>query len=550
MRDYNSWSNPLEVPDSTGLIGCKAIETGTTQRSEEGTGDSAQIMEPNVGFTDRCQNHCSNGSDADVLPSANRLEGLLPVTKFVQGVAAVPNSRLRNYLPIGVFGNELGRCIKWGLVTVGVTISVTQARAEYRVSVGDVLEVAVAGVPDLRYRAPVQMDGSISLPLVGMLPVAGLPLPQIRAKVGAALASKTFRQRASDGREAVIVIDADEVTTTVAEYRPIYANGDVSKPGEYTYRPSITVRQLVALAGGYDIMHIRMNNPYLESADLRSEYGSLWTEFAKEQARMWRIKSELGEGTQISPVSPADVPIARSAISEIVRAESEMLKTKQSDYQQEKAFLQRGVRLGDDEVRVLSEQQKKDEEGLQTDLEELQKASDLFGKGSLISPRVTDARRAVLLSSTRKLQTSAQLMQVRKQQDEFTRKLAKLDDQRRLDLLGELQDTSVKLNQIREKLQSVGEKLQYTAMVRSQLVRGADSKPDIAIVRKGENGQERILASEDTDLQPGDAVEVTLRYQDGPDRPPRRLSSSNIPSGSGMGRTDAGEDDSLRIGRR
>src|SRR5258705_3353551 len=295
-------------------------------------------------------------------------------------------------------------------------------------------------------------------------------------------------------------------------------------------------------------MHVRMNNPYLESADLRAEYGSLWTEFAKEQAHLWRIKAELGEATQISPSAMTGVPIARSAISEIVNAETEYLKTKQNDYQQEKAFLQGGVRQGQDQVRVLSEQQKKEEEGFQTDLEELQKATDLYGKGSLTSPRVTDARRAVLLSSTRKLQTSAALLQVKKQQDEFSRKLARLDDQRRLDLLRELQDTSVKLNQIREKLQSVGEKLQYTAMVRSQLVRGAGNKAEIAIFRKGEKGQERIVASEDTELQPGDAVEVTLRYQDGPDAPVRSLSSSNIPSG--IGRTDATSDASLRVGRR
>ena len=460
----------------------------------------------------------------------------------------MPNSTLRNCFHVDVFGSNLGRCIKWGLVAVGLTISVTQAKAEYRVNIGDVLEVAVAGVPELRYRAAVQMDGNISLPLVGMLPVAGLPLPQIRAKIGAALASKVFRQRTPDGREVVIVIDADEVTTIVAEYMPIYVNGDVSKPGEYPYRPATTARQVIAVAGGYDIMHIRMNNPYLESADLRSEHGSLWTEFAKEQARMWRIKNELGEGAQISPGALTDVPIARSAISEIVNAETEYLKTKQSDYQQEKAFLQRGVRQGDDEVRVLSEQQKKEEEGVQSDLEDLQKASDLFARGSLTSPRLTDARRAVLLSSTRKLQTSAQLLQVKKQQDEFARKLTKLDDQRRLDLLRELQNTSLRLNQIREKLQSVAEKLQYTAMVRSQLVRGAGSKPDIAIIRKGEKGPERIIASEDTELQPGDTVEVSLRYQDGPDAPRRRLSSSNV--SPGIDRTEATGDDSLRVGTR
>jgi polysaccharide export outer membrane protein len=343
------------------------------------------------------------------------------------------------------------------------------------------------------------------------------------------LANKPFRQRTPDGRENALVIDADEVTTIVAEYRPIYVNGDVSKPGEYPYRPAITARQLVAVAGGYDIMHIRMNNPYLESADLRSEYASLWTEFAKEQARMWRIKNELGDGSPISPAVLRDVPIARSAMSEIVNTETEFLKTRQSDYQREKAFLQRGVLEGDDEIGVLSKQQKQEEQGLQSDAEELQKASDLFTKGSVVSTRVTDARRAVLLSSTRKLQTTEQLMQVKKQQDDFARRLERLDDARRLDLLREEQDTNVKLNEIREKLQSVGEKLEYTAMVRSQLARGGDNNAEFAIVRKGEKGQQRIIASEDTELQPGDTVEVTLRYQDGPDSPQRGPGGSNSP---------------------
>src|SRR5260370_39573396 len=105
----------------------------------------------------------------------------------------MPNPTLRNCFHVDVFGSNPGRWIKWGLVAVGLTIS-TQAKAEYRVNVGDVLEVAVAGVPELRHRAPVQMDGNISLPLAGTLSVAGLPLPQIRANIGAAPATKACRQ--------------------------------------------------------------------------------------------------------------------------------------------------------------------------------------------------------------------------------------------------------------------------------------------------------------------------------------------------------------------
>ena len=466
-----------------------------------------------------------------------------PQPRPYKEVAPMLNISLRRCLWIDLSGCNLGRRVKWCAVAVGLTMSISQVKAEYRVNVGDVLEVAVAGVPELRSRAPVQIDGNISLPLVGMLQVAGLPLQQIRVKVGAALASKVFRMRTLDGRENAIVIDADEVTAAVADYRPLYVNGDVSKPGEYPYRPVTTARQLIAQAGGYDIMRIKMNNPFLESADLRNEYRSLWTEFAKEQTHIWRVKNELGDVSQIDPAAMKDAPIPFSTISEIVKAETEYLKTKQSDYQREKAFLQRGVREGDDQVNVLSAQQKTEEEGYQSDLEELQKVNDLYNKGSLVSPRVADARRAVQLSSTRKLQTQAQLMQLKTQQEELKRKLEKLDDQRRLELLRELGDESVKLSEIRGKLQTVGEKLQYTAMVRSQLAQGAGSKPDIAIIRKGERGPERIIADEDAELQPGDTVEVTLEYNDDPDAPLRKTSSAN----SGKDGTDAARQDLLQV---
>lgn len=259
---------------------------------------------------------------------------------------------------------------------------------------------------------------------------------------------------------------------------------------------------------------------------MRSQYISLWTQFAKEKARIWRIKVELGDSSQIDAANMKDVPIPFSTISEIVSTETEYLKTKESDYEREKAFLQHGVREGDDQIKVLPSQQKAEEEGYQTDLDELQKVNDLVGKGALVSPRVTDARRAVLNSATRKLQTQAQLMQVRTQKDEFKRKLEKLDDQRRIDLLRELQDASVALSETRGKLQSVGEKLQYTAMVRSQLVRGAGDEAEIAIIRKGKKGEERIVADEDAELQPGDTVEVALHYQDAPDIALREESTS------------------------
>jgi polysaccharide export outer membrane protein len=383
--------------------------------------------------------------------------------------------------------------------------------AEYRLDVGDVLEISVAGVPDLRQRVTVELDGNISFPLLGTLEVSGLAPSEVRAKIQAILPTKVFRQRGPDGRDNVVVLDPDQITVNVVEYRPVYVNGDVSKPGEQVYRPRMTVRQAIAQAGGYEIMRFRMNNPFLESADLRSEYESLWTDFAKEQAHMWRMKAELGETNKLDQTALGDVPIPATTVSEIVRLESEQLKSRQDDFQREKDYLLSSVKKSDEHNSVLSEQLKREEQGVEADTQDLQRAGELFSKGAVPIQRMTDARRGLLLSSTRRLQTVSQLIQVQKQKDDFSRQLQRFEDQRRFELLRDLQDTNVRLNQIRGRLQSVGEKITYTGLVRSQLARGAGGKPELMVVRKADKGRDRIPADEDFELQPGDVVEVALR---------------------------------------
>jgi polysaccharide export outer membrane protein len=408
-------------------------------------------------------------------------------------------------------------CTAWlrkerGAVLVFLVCFAMPARAEYRLDVGDVIEISVLGVPDMRQRVPVQLDGSIAYPLLGSFGVSGLSPSEVRAKIQAILPTKVFRQRTPDGRESVVIIEPDQVTVGVVEYRPIYVNGDVSKPGEQTYRPRMTVRQAVALSGGYEIMRFRTNNnPFLESSDLRSEYESLWTEFAKEQAHVWRLRTELGTTDSPDQRILREAPIASSVLLQIANLEDEQLKSRQSDYDREKAFLQSAIKLTDTQIAVLSEQLQQEDQGVKEDTQDLQRITELLGKGSVTVPRLTDARRALLLSSTRKLQTSALLMLQRRQRQDSARQLERLDDQRKVTLLHELQDAGVKINQIRARLQAVADKIQYTALVRSQFVRGSGEKPEIAVVRSGPTSRERFIAEEETELQPGDVVEVALR---------------------------------------
>ena len=60
------------------------------------------------------------------------------------------------------------------LVTGLIFVYVTPSMAQYRIDAGDVIEIVITGSTELRQRVAVQIDGTISHPLMGSIEVAGL----------------------------------------------------------------------------------------------------------------------------------------------------------------------------------------------------------------------------------------------------------------------------------------------------------------------------------------------------------------------------------------
>ncbi|WP_171946481.1 polysaccharide biosynthesis/export family protein [Hyphomicrobium sp. CS1GBMeth3] len=401
------------------------------------------------------------------------------------------------------------RCVQTVVATLASILLLTPAFAdEYRLSPGDTIEFSTVATPDLRTRAPIRLDGRVTLPLVGDIEVAGLTLEQLNVKLQDELATKVYRRRSDDGREIPVMIGPGEVIVTVAEYRPIYVNGDVSKPGEQPFRPGLTVRQAIALAGGYDVMHIRMQNPFLEQADLHGDYESLWTDFAKQQAVIQRLEAELQNADAIDRKALQDTPIPPSLAKRIVEIEEKQLAARNAVYRKDHQYLEDALKKEDHRIVILADQQKREKEGVDADIGEYTRVKGLFDKQTLPITRVVDARRTILFSSTRYLQTIVEKGRAERGRDELQSRLDKLADNRRRDVLLDLQDANVKLATTRARLKAVGEKLVYTGLVRSQLVRGQGSNPEVVIHRKQ---TEPIVANQDQELQPGDVVDVALQ---------------------------------------
>jgi polysaccharide export outer membrane protein len=399
-----------------------------------------------------------------------------------------------------------------GLVAAG---SGQSARADtpYRLAPGDTVEIALTGLVEQRQRAMIQADGTIALPWTGMVRVGGMTPAEFQARMEALLPTRVFHSRTPDGREHVITIRPEDITATVAEFRPVYVTGDVLTPGQQTYRPLMTIRQVVTAAGGYSLLRSRATQTGADPVDLRRDHDTLWTDYLREYFRILRIRAELADQDSFDQTPPRTSPLPASVASGISQAEAESLKVTQNEFRMESSYFTRAAKETQEQAVVLARREQEEERGVEADTQELERVNRLFGGGNLVSQRVTESRRAVLLSSSRRLETTVQLMRARRQADEYGRQLERLANQRQNTLLLQLRDASTRLAELALRIQAVGEKLRPTGSTASMPGSNDAFSSNLVIVRRVGTQWQRQPAMEDAEVLPGDVVEVVFRVE-------------------------------------
>ncbi len=113
------------------------------------------------------------------------------------------------------------------------------ATGQYRIGAGDVLQVEVFGLPELTRETRVLRDGSITLPLVGGLRLAGLGLREAERGIAELLAK---RQLVNDPQVSILVKEFQS--------RGVSIQGAVTRPGVYQMVESKTLLEMIGEAGG------------------------------------------------------------------------------------------------------------------------------------------------------------------------------------------------------------------------------------------------------------------------------------------------------------
>ncbi|MER8407476.1 polysaccharide biosynthesis/export family protein [Mesorhizobium sp. M0185] len=396
-----------------------------------------------------------------------------------------------------------------GMLAAMDMAAAAEPRVAYRLSAGDTVEIGIASIPERTQRAVVQMDGTIALPEVGMVSVGGLTPAELQTRMQTILPTKIFHQRLPDGREQMIVIKPTDVTAVVAEYRPIYVTGDVLTPGQQAYRPLMTVRQAIAVSGGFSLLRSRANQVGPDPVDLRRDYESLWGEYTRDYFHSARIRAELQDKPTFDMRPPQGSPLPASFASAIAQAEAEGLKLSLDNFQQEQGFLDKSGKDAAAQTETLLKREQAEADGVKADEDDLARVRKAFESGNLTNNRLADVRRALVLSSSRALETSVELMRARRQQDDFARQHERNDNQRRMGLLIELKDTNVRLADVSARLRAASQKLQPTGAAALPLpVAGEKVQAEVTIIRKVGEEWRKQLAQEDTEVMPGDTIEV------------------------------------------
>lgn len=370
-------------------------------------------------------------------------------------------------------------------------------RAPYRLAPGDILQIGVFGVADFGRRVTVNVDGDISVPFLGEIEAEGLTIRDLRQSLGDRLMK--------DGR-----IEAADVTVELLEYRPFYIAGDVSRPGAVPYRPGLTVRHAVALAGGFDALRFRAENPLMTAPDLKNENEELWIDLVRQEARAISLSAELSDQDTFD-LSPAySAPLSRKTIDELADFERRDFSMRRSAFVTQRAFLESSLRRVDDELSTLAESRKHNAQALILQQAAVDRMEGSATKGLVMVSRVDDERQTLAELRGQQVDIQSRLVMAQRARAELTRNIELQKEQHRAQLNERLREATIEKEKLSSRLRASGEKLLYTGAIKAQL-RDDNSGLSVVLHRKVDGALTGIQADEDTEILPDDVVEVTLR---------------------------------------
>jgi polysaccharide export outer membrane protein/exopolysaccharide production protein ExoF len=352
----------------------------------------------------------------------------------------------------------------------------------------------------------VDAAGTLSLPFVGEVRVTGITTGELARNIADRLRSEMGLDRRPD------------TSIEIVQFRPFYIVGQVDHPGEFPYRPGLTVLQALSIAGGLPKVNDGLMRLGREVISGRGDLRVLGAQAAYLRARKARLEAELKQSDNLelprgltAHPSSASADIAMQQEVLIFQVRREALSTQMRVLEQLKDFLEKEV------VSLVAQRQTVE---VQSRLvkKELESVSKLVDRGLAAAPRQYGLERAVAQIEGDQLRVETSLLRAKQEISRTEIAMLELKNKRANDITTELRETQAKLDELDRKSETA-EQLVYEAEVTApqliaQRARARRVQPIYTIVRqRGENAVE-LTASESTAVEPGDTIKVEVPLSD------------------------------------
>ena len=136
------------------------------------------------------------------------------------------------------------------LAPVLLTAPAAMAQSSYKISPGDILQLEVIEDPSLNRSLLVLPDGSITVPSGGTIRAGGHTIPEVQSAVTQMLAPNFAKSPTVNLAVGQLAPPRTGSGTAKKATLPVYAIGEVAKPGRIDVERGTTLLQFLAESGG------------------------------------------------------------------------------------------------------------------------------------------------------------------------------------------------------------------------------------------------------------------------------------------------------------
>ena len=344
--------------------------------------------------------------------------------------------------------------------------------------------------------------GKISLPLIGDVSAAGKSPTELSQAIGQALQAR------------IGLVEPPSISVEVVQFRPFYIVGDVERPGEYAYRPGLTLLQAITIAGGVPRPKLGTTRLERESISTRGDLRLLETELVATLVRRARLASELQSSDELAIPDELSASASEAFYRSMLGQERLLFQSRKETFATQVRALEQLKAQHEMEAASLLKQLEMHDSLIDLLKPELEAILHLYKQQLVTAPRKLAVERNAAQLQGDRLRLETALARARQEASKTEIAIIELRNRRSTEINAELRQSQARLNELNEKIETAQRLLYDTEVTAPRLLvarsRLKEAPPVYSVVRVSAGRAIELVADETTQIEPGDTVKIEL----------------------------------------